>query len=60
MNHNITDTIKSVLDELKDTQFNIGSETARTLLSLAIEEQLNPVINQLIEDVVCPPNEHRQ
>ncbi len=60
MNNNITDTIKSVLDEWKDTQFNIGSESARTLLSLAIEEQLNPVINQLIEDVVCPPNEHRQ
>ena len=60
MSNSITDIIKQVLDEWKDTQFNIGSDSARVLLSLAIEERIQPEINQLIEDVVCPPNEHRQ
>ncbi len=49
-------TIKQVLDEWKDTQINISSDSARVLLALAIQEQVDKQTSQLIEDLVCPPS----
>lgn len=48
--------IKQVLDEWKDTQINISSDSARVLLALAIQEQVDKQTSQLIEDLVCPPS----
>lgn len=50
----MTQTINNVLDQWKDTQFNIASESARYLLSLAIAERVDEHVKQLIEDIVCP------
>lgn len=48
-------TVRKVLDEWQHTQINIASDSARHLLALAIQEQVDKQTNQLIEDVVCPP-----
>jgi len=52
---NTYQTIRDVLDEWQHTQINIASDSARHLLALAIQEQVDKQIGQLIEDVVCPP-----
>lgn len=47
-------TIRRVLDSWQDTQINLQSESARHILALAIHEQVDSHISQLIEDIVCP------
>ena len=47
-------TIRRVLDSWQDAQINLQSESARHILALAIHEQVDSHINQLIEDIVCP------
>ena len=46
--------VRKVLDEWQHTQINLASDSARHLLTLAIQEQMDKHTNQLIEDVVCP------
>lgn len=53
-NDQLYQTIRNVLEEWKDTQFNIASESARTLLALAIHEQAHKHVSNVIEDIVCP------
>jgi len=50
----MTRIVNDVLDEWKDTQFNIASESARYLLALAVAERVDEHVKQLIEDIVCP------
>lgn len=50
----VTKLINDVLDEWKDTQFNIASDSARYLLALAIAERVDVHVKQLIEDIICP------
>jgi len=47
-------TIRRVLDSWQDSQINLQSESARHILSLAIHEQVDSHITQLIEDIICP------
>ena len=49
--------ILDVLDEWKDLQPNMASETCRSLLARDLHDALEEHINQLIEDVVCGTNE---
>jgi len=46
--------IKNSIDEWKDTQLNISSETGREALAKAVHDQVNIHVKQLIEDIVCP------
>lgn len=55
----IKQNIRELLDEWQHTQLNISSESARDLLTMAIMEKIEPTINQLLEDIICPANEHR-
>lgn len=47
--------IKTVLDEVKDSQVNMGSESAREWLAEVISTQVNKHIQTLVEDIICPP-----
>ena len=47
-------TIREVLDQWKDTELNIASETARHLLALAVHERVQSHISHLVEDIICP------
>lgn len=55
----IKQNIRELLDEWQHTQLNISSESARDLLTMAIMEKIEPTINKLLEDIICPANEHR-
>lgn len=55
----IKHNIRELLDEWQHTQLNISSESARELLTMAIMEKIEPTINQLLEDIICPANEYR-
>lgn len=46
--------IRESIDEWKDTQLNISSESARDLLAKSIHKRVHGHIKQLIEDIVCP------
>lgn len=56
-NDKLYQAIHDVLEEWKDTQFNISSESARTLLALAIHEKAHKHVSELIEDIVCPSDQ---
>ena len=47
-------TIREVLDQWKDTELNIASESARHLLALAVHERMQSHITQLVEDIIYP------
>lgn len=47
-------TIRGVLDEWKDTELNINSDTARHLLALAVHERMRPLMQDTIENILCP------
>jgi gas vesicle protein len=47
--------IKTVLDEVKDSQVNMASESAREWLAEVISTQVNKHIQNLVEDIICPP-----
>lgn len=57
--NDLTTQIKQLLDDWQDTQFNIKSDSARQMLANAINKEIQPTINKLIEDIVCPANEPR-
>ena len=47
--------IAKTLEKWADDQVNLGSESARQTLAKSIAQDVEPYINQLIEDIVCPP-----
>tara|TARA_B110000495_G_scaffold25217_1_gene18167 strand:+ start:6566 stop:6742 length:177 start_codon:yes stop_codon:yes gene_type:complete len=52
-NAQLTKIINELLEEWSDTQFNISSEAARSMLSQAIVERVQSFNNQIIEDAFC-------
>jgi hypothetical protein len=48
------DTIKRVLDQWKDTELNIGSDAGRQMLAQALHDQIHPMIQDLVENIICP------
>ena len=50
--HNI---IKEQLDKLSESQLNIASECAREHVTRVIADKVNIHVNQLMEDIICPP-----
>lgn len=57
--------ILKVLSEIaechgNDCQINLGSNSAQTMIADKLMAQLDPHVQQLIEDIVCPnPNERK-
>lgn len=47
--------VKTVLDEVKDAQINMSSESAREWLAEIISKRVNEHIQTLVEDIICPP-----
>ncbi len=43
-----------------DCQVNLGSESARVMITNKLMEDLKPFTMGLIEDIVCPPSEKRE
>ena len=47
--------ILKALDKWSNAQVNMHSESARVMLAKSIGQEVDPYINRLIEDLVCPP-----
>ena len=47
--------ILKALDRWQHAQVNMNSESARVMLAKSIGQEVDPYINRLIEDMVCPP-----
>ena len=39
-----------------DCQINLGSPSAQTMIADELIKELDPHVQQLIEDIVCPPS----
>jgi hypothetical protein len=50
-NKNLYNIIKQVIDKYKDTQINIGSDSARADLTRDIHDAVDEHIKSIIEDV---------
>ena len=46
------DIILKVLEDSSNSQLNLQSESARTMLATNLEEKLQPHVNKLIEEIV--------
>jgi hypothetical protein len=44
--------ILKVLEDSSNSQLNLQSESARTMLANNLEEKLQPHVNQLIEEII--------
>ena len=58
MNDDIKQAIKQALDEWSDAQVNIASEQMRIILAESIAKKVEPCMQQMIEDIVCPESAH--
>ena len=48
--------ILKVLEEVANSQINLQSESARTMIADKLTDKLNLHIQHLMEEVICPSN----
>lgn len=58
MNNDIKQAIKQALDEWSDAQVNLASDQMRVILTESIAKKVEPCMQQMIEDIICPESAH--